>query len=171
MSGSDQAGDDGFAVFGGLDVGKSAHHACALDPTGQRLHDKALPNDETALAEVFQRLAAHGPVLVIVEQPASLTVSDGQSASLSVTATGTAPLAYQWQRGGAAVVDATSAAYTIPAAHPGDSGAIFPVVGTNAGGSITRRGKGPPSCKKSRRENAMVSCLVERQNRWRISNE
>ncbi|QJY47895.1 IS110 family transposase [Pseudonocardia broussonetiae] len=72
MSGSDKTRDHGFAVFCGLDVGKSAHHACALDPTGQRLHDKALPNDETALTEVFQRLATNGRVLVIVDQPASI---------------------------------------------------------------------------------------------------
>lgn len=72
MSGSDKTSDHGFAVFCGLDVGKSAHHACALNPTGQRLHDKPLPNDETALTEVFPRLATHGRVLVIVDQPASI---------------------------------------------------------------------------------------------------
>jgi transposase len=72
LSGSDKAGDHAFVVFCGLDVGKSAHHACALDPAGQRLHDKPLPNDETALTEVFERLAAHGRVLVIVDQPASI---------------------------------------------------------------------------------------------------
>jgi hypothetical protein len=37
-----------FAVFCGLDVGKSEHHACALDRAGRRLHDKPLPNDENA---------------------------------------------------------------------------------------------------------------------------
>ncbi len=61
-----------YAVFCGLDVGKSDHHACALAPDGTRLHDKALPNDETALREVFTRLAALGPVLVVVDQPASI---------------------------------------------------------------------------------------------------
>ncbi|QJY50658.1 IS110 family transposase [Pseudonocardia broussonetiae] len=61
-----------FTVFCGLDVGKSVHHACALDPTGQRLHDKPLPNDETALAEIFQQLSVHGRVLVVVDQPASI---------------------------------------------------------------------------------------------------
>lgn len=72
MSETDKTDDHGFAVFCGLDVGKSAHHACALDPGGQRLHDKALPNDETALIEVFERLCVHGRVLVIVDQPASI---------------------------------------------------------------------------------------------------
>ena len=61
-----------FAVFCGLDVGKSEHHACALDAAGKRLHDKALPNDETALRAVFGRLSEHGRVLVVVDQPASI---------------------------------------------------------------------------------------------------
>jgi len=61
-----------FAVFCGLDVGKSEHHACALDATGERVHDKALPNDETALRTVFTALAERGRVLVVVDQPASI---------------------------------------------------------------------------------------------------
>lgn len=72
MSETDKIPDHGFTVFCGLDVGKSVHHACALDPAGQRLHDKPLPNDETALAEIFERLAKHGRVLVVVDQPASI---------------------------------------------------------------------------------------------------
>jgi hypothetical protein len=40
--------------------------------TRQRLHDKPLPNDETALTDVLARLAEHGWVLVIVDQPASI---------------------------------------------------------------------------------------------------
>jgi transposase len=48
------------------------HHACALDPSGKRLHDKALPNDEAALVEIFNKLTVHGSVLVIVDQPASI---------------------------------------------------------------------------------------------------
>lgn len=49
-----------YAVFCGLDVAKSDHHACALDPVGTRLHDKELPNDETAMRTVFERLRVHG---------------------------------------------------------------------------------------------------------------
>lgn len=72
MSEPDKIGTGTYAVFCGLDVGKGEHHACALDPSGQRLHDRALPNDETALTEMFTRLTAHGPVLVVVDQPASI---------------------------------------------------------------------------------------------------
>lgn len=63
---------NGYAVFLGLDVGKGEHHACALDVEGKRLHDKSLPNDEAKLRALFERLAEYGPVLVVVDQPASI---------------------------------------------------------------------------------------------------
>ncbi|MCZ8655298.1 transposase, partial [Escherichia albertii] len=33
-------------VFIGVDVGKDTHHAVAINRSGKRLFDKALPNDE-----------------------------------------------------------------------------------------------------------------------------
>lgn len=65
-------GSDEIAVFCGLDVGKSEHHATALDAAGKRLHDKKLPNTESRLRELFTSLAEHGAVLVVVDQPASI---------------------------------------------------------------------------------------------------
>ena len=62
----------GYAVFLGLDVGKGEHHATALDPEGRRVHDKPLPQDEHALRGLFEQLSEHGPVLVVVDQPASI---------------------------------------------------------------------------------------------------
>lgn len=64
--------DRSYAVYLGLDVGKGEHHACALDSGGKRLHDKALPQDEGKLKALFDSLATHGPVLVVVDQPASI---------------------------------------------------------------------------------------------------
>jgi len=72
LSESDNADAGGYAVFCGVDVGKSDHHACALAPSGERLHDRPLPNDEASLAEVLSTLQARGRVLVIVDQPASI---------------------------------------------------------------------------------------------------
>lgn len=59
----------GFAVVIGLDVGKTGHHACALDPAGTRLFDKDLPQDEAQLRELFSALQAYGAVLMVVDQP------------------------------------------------------------------------------------------------------
>jgi len=42
-----------------------------IDP-GKRLHDAVLPNSEPKLREIFGRLAGRGPVLVVVDQPATI---------------------------------------------------------------------------------------------------
>lgn len=76
-----------YAVYLGLDVGKAEHHATGLDPDGARIHDKALPQDETALRALFDRFAKRGPVLMVVDQPASigaLPVEVARSAGIEV---------------------------------------------------------------------------------------
>jgi len=73
----------------------------------------------------------------ITTQPASQTVSAGQTATFTVTATGTAPLSYQWQKNGTAIGGATAASYTTPATTASDNGAQFTVVVSNAAGSVT----------------------------------
>ena len=59
----------GYSVFCGLDVGKQAHHACALDLGGRRLIDAELPQDEARLRQLLERLQARAAVLVVVDQP------------------------------------------------------------------------------------------------------
>jgi len=61
----------------------------------------------------------------------------GQTASFSVTATGAAPLSYQWNKNGAAISGATSAAYTPPPTTSADNGAQFDVVVSNSAGRVT----------------------------------
>lgn len=72
LSDLDNSAAGGYAIYCGLDVGKSEHHACALDPTGKKIYDKPLPNDEAALTGVLTGLAARGRVLVIIDQPAAI---------------------------------------------------------------------------------------------------
>ena len=74
---------------------------------------------------------------VIAAQPANITVTELQAASFSVTASGSAPLSYQWLRNGAPVVGATSATLTIASALAADHGARFSAVVTNSAGSVT----------------------------------
>jgi hypothetical protein len=73
----------------------------------------------------------------VTTAPASLTVTAGQPATFTVTASGTAPLAYQWQRGDTAVAGATSASYTLATTSVADSGSTWRVVVSNAAGSVT----------------------------------
>ena len=54
-----------------------------------------------------------------------------------MVATGSAPLSYQWQRGGVDIAGARSSSYTLAAPTLADSGAQFRVVVTNPLGSTT----------------------------------
>lgn len=58
-----------IGIFLGPDVGKSQHHACALNKTTQRFSTKPLPQLESELAALFDDLQTHGTVLVVVDQP------------------------------------------------------------------------------------------------------
>ncbi|MBN2191493.1 MAG: hypothetical protein JW751_01650, partial [Polyangiaceae bacterium] len=77
--------------------------------------------------------AAQPPV--IVTQPASLAVSVGQSWAFEVVATGN-DLTYRWQRFGADVPGADTAAYGGDEASYDESGAEYRVVIENARGSV-----------------------------------
>ena len=73
----------------------------------------------------------------ITTQPASQTVTAGQTATFSVVAAGTAPLTYQWLKNNANISGATSASYTTPATVSDDNSATFRVVVTNSVTTIT----------------------------------
>jgi hypothetical protein len=73
----------------------------------------------------------------ITTQPANVTVRAGRKAKFTVTATGTAPLTYQWMKNGVNISGATRASYTTPATTGADNGALFAVVVSNVAGSVT----------------------------------
>lgn len=73
----------------------------------------------------------------ITSQPASRAVSAGQTATFSVTATGTGTVSYQWKKNGSAIGGATQASYTTPAASASDSGAQFTVTVSDQVSSVT----------------------------------
>ncbi|MFI8194124.1 IS110 family transposase [Streptomyces sp. NPDC085946] len=65
--------DGEIDIYLGLDVGKGEHHGTALTPAGKKVFDKPMPNNESRLRELFEKLQAkHGNVLVVVDQPASM---------------------------------------------------------------------------------------------------
>ena len=72
----------------------------------------------------------------ITAQPAAQTVTEGQTATFSVTATG-ASLGYQWKKGDTDISGANTRTYTTDATAKGDSGAVFTVVVSNSAGSVT----------------------------------
>jgi len=71
----------------------------------------------------------------IMKQPANQTVTAGQTATFSASATGTAPLSYQWNKNGTAISGATFPSYTTPAETTSGSGARFTVMISNSAGS------------------------------------
>ncbi len=76
----------------------------------------------------------------ITAQPANQTVTAGQTATFSVTAAGTTPFTYQWQKGATPITGANSASYTTAATTTADSGSQFSVVVSNAIGNATSNG-------------------------------
>jgi hypothetical protein len=81
--------------------------------------------------------AATGSAPTITIQPASRTVTAGQPATFSVTASGAPTLTYQWRKNGTSVGGATSASYTTAATTASDKGTQFTVVVKNSAGSVT----------------------------------
>lgn len=63
---------DTVDVFIGIDVGKTDHHAVAIDRAGKKLLDKPLPQDEAKLRSLINKVTGHGRVLVVVDQPATI---------------------------------------------------------------------------------------------------
>lgn len=87
-------------------------------------------------------LARLGTFPTIVSQPQSVTTNVGSTVRFSVTATGSAPLGYQWQKDGVSLADvgrvngATSTNLTITSSQTSDVG-NYRVVVTNTIGAVT----------------------------------
>lgn len=78
--------------------------------------------------------------VAITAQSSSLTKCSGNSASFSVTATGTSPITYQWYLNGNAISGATSSTYSISQADTSYAGDYYCVVtnSCNSAQSLTR---------------------------------
>jgi glucose/arabinose dehydrogenase len=91
----------------------------------------------TGTGKVFkiQYLANAAPT--IAQHPQSVLVSVGQSATFTVSASGTSPLSYQWTRNGVDIAGANGLSYTLNNAQVSDHGAQFRARVTNAFGTVT----------------------------------
>ena len=70
-----------------------------------------------------------------IKDSASLSVTANGTATLTVVASGTSPFSYQWYASGAAISSATSSSYSAPTNALGDIS--YTVAVTNAAGSVT----------------------------------
>src|SRR5467141_3667908 len=140
-------GDFGFAGLGTCGSSVAAGVSCTISvkftPTaaGTRtgtltLTDNA-PNSPQTISLTGTGSTASVVAPSITTQPASQTVTVGQTATFTVVATGTSPLTYQWKKNGTSISGATSSSYTTPATTSSDNGAQFTVVVSNSAGSAT----------------------------------
>ncbi|MCX7922339.1 MAG: DUF4347 domain-containing protein [Clostridia bacterium] len=100
-------------------------------------------DDGNAVASIGTSITISGEVAPsITSQPSNQTITAGQTATLTVTAAGDAPLTYQWKKGGTDVSDggnisgATTDTLTITNAQAAAAG-NYTVVVTNGAGNVT----------------------------------
>lgn len=126
---------NGTAIAGAT----SASHTIAAATTADAGTFSVVVNNSVgSVTSVGAVLSVSAPVAApaITQQPASVTVTSGQPASFSVTATGTGPLSYQWRKDGTAITGATGAAYSVASAASTSAG-TYSVVVRNSVGSVT----------------------------------
>jgi hypothetical protein len=88
-------------------------------------------------AQAILTVNAGAVVPTITTQPASQSVTAGQTAMFSVVAAGTAPLSYQWRKNTTNIGGATTPSYTTPATTAADNNSKFDVIVSNSAGSMT----------------------------------
>ena len=76
------------------------------------------------------------PSVTITTQPAPLSVTAGQSASFSISATGPGPITYQWRKDGVALPGATTTTLALTAVTANDAGNYDALI-TNPVGTLT----------------------------------
>jgi uncharacterized repeat protein (TIGR01451 family) len=79
---------------------------------------------------------AVGTAPAITQQPSTLTVDQGQSATFAVSASGDAPLGYEWRYNGQPLNGGTGSSYTLGAATSGNAGNYDAIV-SNTYGAVT----------------------------------
>lgn len=84
--------------------------------------------------EVFAAVPPSGTT--ITQQPTDKTVTVGQTATFSLTASGSS-LTYQWQKNGVNISGATSSSYSTPATAYNENGTSFRCVVNSSSGSVT----------------------------------
>jgi len=113
--------------LGVLASGASATVAIAVTPTAVA----SLTNRASAFSTEFDVAASNNTSTEVTTAlnpphvttpPQSLTVTNGNPATFTVVATGSAPLSYQWRLAGTNLLDKTNSTLTIASAQPADAG-------------------------------------------------
>ncbi len=129
-------------------IAAGAYHTAALKSDGMMIawgwNFAGQTNVPPGLSNVTAIAAGSGHTVALVSmarpsitsQPTNLIVNVTSTATFSVSATGTEPLAYQWRKGAVPVTGATRASLTLSNIQTNQAG-IYTVVITNVWGSVT----------------------------------
>ncbi len=132
----------GVAIAGNASATTSAltlNNVQSADTAG---YDVVVTNSVNSAASAVATLTVNAAAPTLTGQPVSAVASTGGNAGFTVTATGTAPLSYQWRKGGVPLVDggavsgATTAALVL-AGISAANGDTYDVVVANILGSVT----------------------------------
>lgn len=124
---------DGTAISGAT----SATLALAnLQSADAGSYSVVVTNSAGSVTSSPANLAVTATAPLITTQPQSQTVNQGQSATLTVTATGAAPISYQWRKDGTDLGGATSATLSISNVQSTNAGS-YSVIVRNSVGSVT----------------------------------
>jgi len=125
--------------FNGSSMGSSATSATlSLSGVGTASagsYSVVVANSGGSVTSSVAALTVYVPVS-FQSQPQSQTVAQGQTASFSVSASGTSPLSYQWYFDSLPILGATSASLNVANAQTGQAGS-YTVIVSNPAGSAT----------------------------------
>lgn len=126
----------GGSAIGGASSATYALNSVTTNDAGQ--YDVVVSNSAGSVTSAAATLTVTGGSAApqITAQPVSQSVAAGTAVTFSVTASGSAPLSYQWRRNGTAITSATASTYTLSSVTAGDAGS-FDVVVSNSLGSVT----------------------------------
>lgn len=141
----------GYRIYYGPSSGNYDHYVeCGLETEGtvSDLQDGLMYyftvtsyngyNEESDYAPEISWSATESNAPVVVGDPSSVTVADGDPASFSVVVSGETPLSFQWRRDGTNIPNATTDSLDLGAVSlKADDGATFNVVASNPYGSVT----------------------------------
>jgi RecA/RadA recombinase len=117
-----------------LPAGWNPNGLAIADLDGDGRPDLISGNTYDNTVSIYQNMLQGGGAPVITVQPTNETVQAGGTAMFSVTATGAAPLSYQWSVNGASITNATNSTLALANVQLSQSGNVYWVTVSNGGG-------------------------------------
>ena len=126
--------ENGTSIQGATSPSYTTLAATAAD--NNAAFDVVVTNASGSTTSASATLTVVVPPTISVE-PASQSVSVGQTATFSVAVLGSAPVSYQWQENGTNIAGAQASTYATPPTTSADNGSQITVIATNAAGEVT----------------------------------